>query len=131
MTHYRLCESPDPEIDLKRLLKWGRAECRKHGVPISNHIDEQVDICSRKDFYAITDRLQYNRFKITFSTLAFKKYGKDRKSWEDLILHELCHTIRGCYDHRHKWKHWVRHLNENGHSISPYPYSYKKSIGLH
>ncbi len=131
MTHYRLCDSPDPEINLKRLLKWGVAECKKHGVPVSNHIDAEVNICSRKDFYAITDRLQYNRFKITVSTLAFKKYKRDRSAWEDLILHELCHTIRGCYNHRRKWKSWVMHLNERGHSISPYPYSYKKSIGLH
>lgn len=131
MTHYRLCDSPDSEIDLKKLLKRGIAECRRLGVPISNYIDPNVGICARKDFYAITDRLQHNRFKITVSTLAFKKYQKDLKAWEDLILHELCHTIRGCYDHRHKWKHWVRFLNQHGHSISPYPYSYKKSIGLH
>lgn len=131
MVQYKQCESPDPEIDLNQLLEWGIEECRKHGVPISNYVIRTVGICARKDFYAITDRLLHNRFKITVSTWAFKRYGKNKKAWEDLMLHELCHTIRGCYNHRHKWKCWVRHLNRFGHSISPYPYSWKKSVGLH
>ena len=130
MIHYRICESPDKRINLKRLLKWGKAECKKYGVPISNFVDDEVLVCKRKDFYAITDRFQHNRFKITVSTTAFERYKDNMFGWKNLILHELCHTIRGCYNHRHQWKSWVSKLNEQGYKISQYPYSIKKSSGF-
>lgn len=122
---YRLVDNPDPSIDLQALLDWGIDLCKKLAVPISKHVT-LGGVCKRMDFLAATDRFARNRFTITISTLAYKSYKHNTKKWQDLILHELLHTVRGCYNHHYKWKYWALYLNYfAGRKISPYPYSDK------
>lgn len=114
---YRLCGSPDKDLDIDALLQEAIGVCRRFKVPISNHVLPHMEICSRKDFYAVTERLRHNRFRITVSTTAFKDFKRDGKKWMSLLLHELCHTIRGCYNHRAKWKSWRGRLIDCGQPV--------------
>ena len=39
-------------------------------------------------------------------------------SLETVILHELCHTVEGCWDHRKNWKETARKLEPYGYHIT-------------
>ncbi len=118
---YRLVEGPRKLGNVfDEAMRW----CNNLRVPISNYI-ELGGWCKRKDFYAITERKANNRFVIYFSTLAYDYCGHDEQKWLDLMLHEFAHTVRGCYNHRAKWKAIVRRFNLHGASINPKPYSCK------
>lgn len=122
---YRYCEMPKG-INIDSLLSWGISVCRENGLKVSNHISYNKKACNRKDFYAITERGQHNRFEITFSVMAWKCLSiHDLAPWRALILHELCHTIRGCFNHGKKWKEAIYKLNKLGYNINPRPYSMK------
>jgi hypothetical protein len=103
--------------DVSSLLEWGIGACRQAGIPISNYVFVYPGVCRRKDFLAVTVRRQYNRFVIVFSETALRECGADESKWKNLVLHELCHTIRGCYNHRWKWKWMVRRLNWAGYWV--------------
>lgn len=124
---YRCCELPKG-INLDSLLSWGISVCRENGLKISNHITYRKQACNRKDFFAITERRKHNRFEIIFSSTTWNHYGiHDLAPWRALILHELCHTIRSCFNHRAKWKAAIYKLNEQGYKINPRPFSVKNT----
>ena len=115
---------PPFELNLDKLFSEAFWWCNIMGVrvPVKKVITD-IGICSRKDFLAITDRYDSGLFQITVSTLAYKQLGHDEDKWIDLFIHELLHTVKGCYNHGKKWKHLVERMNKATRNINPYPYA--------
>lgn len=115
-----------PDIDYSHYLQKCVEDCNKWGIPISKKIKKKVDFIRRKDCYALCELLDSGYFKISYTTAGFNEYGVSNEAIYNLFMHELCHTIEGCFNHLKKWKDWVRFLNEHGCKINPYPYGNKK-----
>lgn len=104
-------------------LKWWN-------VPISESVCPKLGLIDRKDCYAETCFLKDGRFKVSVSTLLWKEYGRKNlpEALRNVLAHELCHTIDGCFNHGAMWKYWVKWLNaERGFKINPFPYSAKET----
>ena len=115
---------PPFEVDLDYCFAEALWWCDVIGARVpEKRLDNDIGICSRKDFLAITDMDDRGRFKITVSTLAYKQLGHDEDKWIDLFIHELLHTVKGCYNHGKKWKHLVERMNKATRNINPYPYA--------
>lgn len=116
-TGYRMYDSPSGMPDVGRILEWAKAVCAKCGIRIASSVSVHPKVCRRKDFYAVALRRRHNRFVIVVSERSFDDFGVDETLWRNLMLHELCHTVRGCYNHRWKWKWLVRRLNAAGYRV--------------
>lgn len=119
-----------PKYNYSKVLAKGIKICKKYKIPISNMIDSEVEFVKRNDCYAYCERKRFGNlrgYKIYMTSLFYDEYKKDRAARLNIILHELCHTIKGCFNHGKKWKENVKKLNEHGFRVNPYPYSTKQT----
>ena len=99
------------------------------GIPISDKIKPEVGYMKRSDAYALTVILEDGSFRISVTSLIWEQYEVPGEAIRSLLAHELCHTIKGCFNHGKEWKKWVMLLNDkHGFKINPYPYSKKKTV---
>lgn len=115
-----------PDIDYTKYLEKCVADCEKWGIPISKKIRKNANFVKRSDCYALCELLDSGYFQISYTTAGFDEYGVSEKAIYNLFMHELCHTIKGCFNHLKTWKMWVKKLNEHGCKINPYPFGNKK-----
>ena len=115
-----------PKIDYSVILKRCLSNCKKWKIPISNKIRTKIKFIKRNDCYALCELMDTGFFQISYTTAGFNEYGVSEEAIYNLFMHELCHTIPGCFNHLKKWKEWVKKLNEHGCKINPYPYSTNK-----
>ena len=109
---------------------------REWKYQISDSIDPMLTFIPYKTCYALAvqndrrkKKSQY-KYTICLSTLIIDRFKpcKLTEALYNYIMHELCHTIDGCFDHGKKWKEMVISLNQNhGTKINPKPYSTKAS----
>lgn len=88
---------------------------KKEKIPIANNIESEIVI--------------NNRYRKTLAMCSYKngKYiisinkhilGSDTMVLEEIILHELIHTINGCFNHSPKFKKYCEILNkEYGYNL--------------
>ena len=117
-----------PKVDYSKVLKTCLRDCRRWKIPISKKIKQEVMFVKRRDCYALCEKLNTGFFQISYTTTGFDEYGMSEEAIYNLFMHELCHTISGCFNHLAEWKGWVKKLNEHGCKINPYPYSRKKEF---
>ena len=113
-------------IDYSSILKKCMSDCKRWKIPISKNIKKEVSFIKRSDCYALCERLRSGIFRISFTTAGFEEYGISETAIYNLFMHELCHTIEGCFNHLKEWKFWVKKLNGHGCKINPYPFGHKK-----
>lgn len=119
-----------PKYNYSKALAKGIKICKKYGIPISDSIDDNVQFVKRNDCYAYCERIRIGNirgYKIYMTSLFYDQYKNDKEAMINIILHELCHTIRRCFDHGKNWKENVMKLNEYGFKINPYPYTTKQT----
>lgn len=77
-------------------------------IPISKKISSEVIINGR-----FKKTLGMCSLKNGVYTISLNKYilGSDEKVLEEIILHELIHTVRGCFNHSPKFKRYCQILN--------------------
>lgn len=118
------------------IFKIAMADMREWGYAISDSIDPNLTFISSKTCYALAvqnDRRKKKsdfKYTICMSTLIIDRFKPSEliPALYNYILHELCHTIDGCFDHGKKWKENVISLNHNhGTKINPKPYSTKQT----
>jgi hypothetical protein len=115
---------------IERVFKKCVYDCHIWKIPISEKIKPTVSRISRKDCYAVTQKLDSGWFQVSVSDLIWEEYSVPNDALRNILFHELCHTIDGAFNHGKTWKFWVKKLNvEHGCRINPYPYS-KKSTDL-
>lgn len=115
-----------PNVDYSKIFKKCLNNCKKWKIPISNKIRKNVKFIRRNDCYALCELMNSGYFQISYTTAGFDEYGISEKAIYNLFMHELCHTIDGCFNHLKKWKSWIFKLNEHGCKINPYPFSTKE-----
>lgn len=98
-------------------------------IPIGK-VDHEIGFVKMKSCYAVTYQ-EKDGFKINVSSLLFDEYGNvPVEALRNILAHELCHTIDGCFNHGAEWKSYVNCLNEEHRfRINPHPFS-KKSTDL-
>ena len=95
-------------------------------VPVSEKVCPEVGFIDRNDCYAVTYKLDDGRFKVNVTDLIWKEYTNTSEALKNILAHEFCHTVDGCFNHGALWKYWVNWLNaEHGFRINPHPYSEK------
>ncbi len=133
--------SHPPEISIlsfpilaRDIFKIALSNMRKWNYQISDSIDPVLTFIPYKTCYALAiqnDRRKKKspyRYTICLSTLIIYRFKPEQltEAIYNYIMHELCHTIDGCFDHGKKWKENVISLNQNhGTKINPKPYSAK------
>lgn len=74
---------------------------KKHKIPISDKIELYPKITSAKSYYGeCLDRSDH--IEIRISEIAFED-----NVLEETIMHELCHTIDGCWKHNQTFYYWL------------------------
>lgn len=115
----------------QKIFEKAITDCHEWRIPISNKIETPILLIDRKTCYAITYKdPETGHFKICMSMLTLREYPnkKHEEAIYNYIMHELCHTIDGCFNHRNEWKRWIIELNEkHGTDLNPRPYSTKRS----
>ena len=136
--------SHPPEISIlsfpiiaQDIFKIALSNMRQWGYPISDSIDPILTFIPYKTCYALAiqnDRRKKKsssyRYMICLSTLIIDRFKPNQltEAIYNYIMHELCHTIDGCFDHGKKWKENIISLNQNhGTKINPKPYSSKQT----
>lgn len=115
-----------PDIDYSKYLKRCIEDCNKWNIPISKKIRKNVKFLKKSDCYALCELLDSGYFQISYTTTGFDEYGVSDEAIYNLFMHELCHTIKNCFNHLKPWKTWVKKLNEHGCKINPYPFGNKE-----
>ena len=98
-------------------------------IPIGT-VDPDLGFVRMKSCYAVTYQ-EKDGFKVNVSSLLFEEYGAvPVDALRSILAHELCHTIKGCFNHGAEWRSYVERLNaEHGFRINPHPFS-KKATDL-
>ena len=121
--------------NLTNIVKWKYPIQIKKIDPVLYYVDKLTP------FYALTiqlpDELKHTLdlnydFRIYYSKQIEYTY-KDTKmlALKNFLMHELIHTIPGCFNHGKNWKKYIIDLNEkHGFRINPKPYSSKEHFGL-
>ena len=112
-----------PVVDYTKIFTKCVSDCKRWHVPISKRIRKNVGFIKRNDCYALCEAMDSGYYRISYTTAGFDEYGVSEEAIYNLFMHELCHTISGCFNHLKDWKEWVKKLNEHGCKINPYPYS--------
>lgn len=115
-----------PKVDYSKIFSRCIDDCKKWKIPISSRIHKVVKFTKRSDCYALCELMDSGYYQISYTSAGFDEYGINEEALYNLFMHELCHTIKGCFNHLKKWKSWVAILNEHGCKINPYPYSSKR-----
>lgn len=104
--------------------------CLDKGIPVSRDITLAKKLSSARSFYALTKQLpvevnEPDKFEIIVSHQLFKTFGRrKKKALTNIMMHELIHTVDGCFNHGPEWKKWITMLNDkHGYLINPEPYS--------
>lgn len=116
-----------PIVNYSKILEKCISDCKLWKVPISSKIHKDIKFVKRNDCYALCEAMDSGFYQISYTTAGFDEYGVSDEAIYNLFMHELCHTIPGCFNHLSKWKGWVKKLNEHGCKINPYPYSVKRN----
>lgn len=97
-------------------------------IPISINLDHTLGFVNMSSCYAVTYKTETG-FKVNVSSLLFDEYEKaPHEAIRNVLAHELCHTIKGCFNHGTEWKSYVRYLNAlHGFKINPYPFTKKQT----
>jgi len=112
-----------PDVDYSKIFEKCISDCKRWKIPISGKIRKNVRFIKRNDCYALCEAMDSGYFQISYTTAGFDEYGVSDEALYNLFMHELCHTIPGCFNHLKCWKSWVKKLNEHGCKINPYPFS--------
>lgn len=115
-----------PKFDYSSIFAKCVENCKKWNIPISKKIRKKINFINRSDCYALCELLDSGYFQISYTTAGFDTYGLSEEAIYNLFMHELCHTIEGCFNHLKPWKDWIRKLNGHGCKINPYPYGNKE-----
>ena len=119
--------------EIYKVLKRCVRKCEKWGIPIPRKrivFDEHVFRCS--DWYARTALTSTGHYLISVNALLFVHFnGQVDEALENILYHELAHTVKGAMNHGPKWKAVVRRMNEHGAKVNPKPYSKKDTPGLY
>lgn len=92
-------------------IDYWKSELIESGFPISNKIKE-IKIGWSKD--AAGQCIWKYVCGIKIFILNISKYTleyKDNKDIDNVIVHELIHTIDGCFNHGREWKSWANKVN--------------------
>lgn len=105
-----------------------RHDFAQWGIPVGE-VDPVLGFVKMSSCYAVTYKTD-NGFKVNVSSLLFDEYGGEHDAPVDalrsILAHELCHTIKGCFNHGKEWRAYVKRLNaEHGFRINPHPFSKK------
>lgn len=115
-----------PEVDYSKIFGKCISDCKRWKIPISGRIRSKIKFLKRSDCYALCEIMDSGYYQISYTTAGFDEYGVSEEALYNLFMHELCHTIKGCFNHQTQWKEWILKLNKHGCKINPYPYSSKK-----
>ena len=115
-----------PKFNYSKYLRKCIRICKRCKINISEIIDSEVEFVKKNDCYAYCEK-EKPGYKIFITTLFYDQYKNKIEALENILLHELCHTIKGCFNHGKKWKENVLKLNEHGFKINPHPYTNKQS----
>ena len=118
--------SPTERVKVQRIFDSLLFELHSWGVPISERICPEVGFVDRNDAYAVTYKLEGDRYKVNITNLIWKEYSNISEAVKNILAHECVHTVEGCFNHGALWKYWVNWLNaEHGFKINPRPFSEK------
>lgn len=88
----------------------------KENIPIAKNIDRTIKINNRYKSTLATCSLVEKQYIIEINGHILKT---NTKTLEEILLHELIHTIKGCFNHGTKFKQYCKQLNNKyGYDIN-------------
>lgn len=103
--------------NLSELIKECKADLDLLGIKYSKRINWSVNTRAKKR-WGICKKFSDGHYEISIAA-ALLEDAIDRQSAKNTIVHELLHTVWGCYGHKGKWKSLAQRVNceLNGYSI--------------
>lgn len=99
----------------QRLLREARAEMDSLNIPYAKYIN-YIEVNTRAKGRWGQCKKRDGKFSINLSSELLKTNSKAIK---DTIIHELIHTVDGCFNHGQKFQFYANLMNKNfGYSIS-------------
>ena len=95
---------------LEGLLEKCKQECLACGIQYGNIANIEINARARKRW----GQIRYNNLTKTYSINISKRILTDKTPVEkvkQVIHHELCHSVEGCWNHGQKWKSMADRLN--------------------
>jgi len=98
---------------MKDLLKYVdecKLELKSIGIKYGNVKDFTVNTRA-KSRLGSCKKIGFNTFEISISKFLLED-NIDTQVLKNTIVHELLHTVKGCFSHKHKWKLLAQTVNE-------------------
>lgn len=94
--------------DLQKLFKQCLRECDNLGIQYGNIVEITVNTRAKKRWGQT--RKKADGFHINISSVLLRDDVSDEAT-KDTIMHEILHTVDGCFDHKFKWQAMANKVN--------------------
>lgn len=112
--------------DLTKLFNECLKECSKLGIRYGNIVEVTINTRAKKRWGQTCRRA--DGFHINISSVLLRDDVSD-KATKDTIIHEILHTVDGCFDHKAKWQTMANKVNKAyGYNIKRCTSSEEKGI---
>lgn len=95
--------------DLQKIFNECLKECRTLGIQYGNIVEVTVNTRAKKRWGQTCRRL--DGFHINISSVLLRDDVSDEAA-KDTIMHEILHTVDGCFDHKAKWQAMADKVNK-------------------
>ena len=95
--------------DLTKLFNECLKECSKLGIRYGNIVEVTINTRVKKRWGQTCRRA--DGFHINISSVLLRDDVSD-KATKDTIMHEILHTVDGCFDHKAKWQTMADKVNK-------------------
>ena len=106
--------------DLTKLFNECLKECSKLGIRYGNIVEVTINTRAKKRWGQTCRRA--DGFHINISSVLLRDDVSDEAT-KDTIMHEILHTVDGCFDHKAKWQTMADKVNK------AYGYNVKRCTG--
>ncbi len=101
-------------LRIKRLLTKCITDAKTNGLPVAIDRVDGVRLNHRRDCIGLCQRMSNGKFTVFFSDFYL---ALNDKEIGNVLMHELIHTIPGCWDHGVEFRQWMQVINANGYNV--------------
>lgn len=111
--------------DLQKLFEQCLRECDNLRIEYGNIIEVTVNTRAKKRWGQTCRRR--DGFHINISSVLLRDDVSDEAA-KDTIMHEILHTVDGCFDHKAKWQAMADKVNMFGYKVKRCTSAWEKGI---
>jgi predicted SprT family Zn-dependent metalloprotease len=111
--------------DLQKLFKQCLRECDELGIEYGNIVEVTINTRAKKRWGQTCRRP--DGFHINISSVLLRD-DVSNEAAKDTIMHEILHTVDGCFDHKAKWQAMADKVNIYGYHVKRCTSAWEKGI---